>query len=112
LLSEVKMSRRRAWFLAAIVTASIVSLVLALGANFGYFGFGRTEQTSASAPLNVERPQAYGVSSLSQQSQEGQVTGSDQDGSAEKHGERQERRPHEGKNKTGSEREHEEEEDD
>ena len=34
------MSRRRAWILAAIVSASLMALIIGVGATIGEFGFG------------------------------------------------------------------------
>lgn len=44
------MTRQRAWILAAIITVSVVALIIGIGATFGQFGFrgGRERANAAS----------------------------------------------------------------
>lgn len=49
------MHRHKAWILAAIITASVVSLTLGVGASLGYFGFGSANPAAASASVTAEQ---------------------------------------------------------
>ncbi len=53
------MSRRRAWILAAIASASLVALVIGVGASTGQFGFGgsqRSVEAEGASPTSTEDP--------------------------------------------------------
>ena len=45
------MTRQRAWILAALITVSVVALIIGIGATFGQFGFrgGREAANAVSA---------------------------------------------------------------
>ncbi len=53
------MSRRRAWILAAIASAALVALVIAVGATTGQFGFGGSQQgaqAEGASPMSETQP--------------------------------------------------------
>jgi len=53
------MSRQRAWILAAIASASLVALVIGVGATTGQFGFGGGQQgaqAEGASPTSETQP--------------------------------------------------------
>ncbi len=48
------MTRSRAWFLAAVVTVSLVALVVGIGATFGQFGFRNGDNPVSAEPRGAQ----------------------------------------------------------
>lgn len=58
------MTRQRAWILAAIITVSVVALIIGIGATFGQFGFrgGREAANAASTARGVPAQSGFFLS--------------------------------------------------
>ncbi len=74
------MSRRRAWILAAIASASLVALIIGVGATTGQFGFGgghQDAQAEGALPTSDNQPLSGNLIADTQQ----QAANSSEDGS-------------------------------